>query len=97
MIVMTEVILISIVAIALALIAIFLLTRKKEKKIKINKIMFAVGLIIALVAALMVFCQERCFLRVDLESWPAVLGIVGIVLIATSNYSTYLPSRSKKR
>jgi Mg/Co/Ni transporter MgtE len=74
-----------------------LLTRKKEKKMKINKIMFAVGLAIALVAALMMFCQERCFLGVDLESWPAVLGIVGICLIAASNYSIYLPSRSKKK
>jgi len=51
-----------------------------------NKIMFAIGLMIVLVAALMMFCQERCFLGVDLESWPAVLGIVGIGLIATSNF-----------
>lgn len=58
-----------------------------------NKIMFAVGLIIVLVAALMMFCQERCFLGVDLESWPAVLGILGIGLIATSNYHAY---KSKK-
>jgi len=49
-----------------------------------NKIMFAVGLIIALVAGLMEFCQERCFLGVDLESWPGVLGMVGIGLIGTS-------------
>ncbi|MCX6818829.1 MAG: hypothetical protein NT129_02415 [Candidatus Aenigmarchaeota archaeon] len=77
---------ISIVAIALALIAIVALGHKKGKKIKINKTMFAVGLIIALLAALMEFCQERCFLRVDLEGWPMVLGIVGIGLIATSNY-----------
>jgi hypothetical protein len=62
-----------------------------------NKIMFCIGIAIIAIAALMMFCQERCFLGVDLESWPAVLGIVGIVLIATSNYSTYLPSRSKKR
>ena len=55
--------------------------------------MFAVGLIIVLVAALMMFCQERCFLGVDLESWPAVLGILGIGLIATSNYHAY---KSKK-
>jgi len=34
-----------------------------------------------LIAALMMFCQERCFLGVDLESWPAVLGIVGIGII----------------
>jgi len=51
-----------------------------------NKIMFAVGLIIVLVAALMMFCQERCFLGVDLELWPAVLGIIGIGLISTSNF-----------
>ena len=97
MIVMTEVILISIVAIALALIAIVALGYKKGKKIKINKPMFAVGLAIALVAALMMFCQERCFLGVDLEFWPMVLGIVGIVLIAASNYPNYLPPRSKKK
>jgi LPXTG-motif cell wall-anchored protein len=86
MIVMTEVIWISLVAIALALIAILVVTRKKRKEIKINRAMFAVGLIIALVAALMTFCQERCFLGVDLESWPTVLGIIGIGLIASSNY-----------
>jgi cytochrome bd-type quinol oxidase subunit 1 len=80
MIVMME----GISIIALALIAIVAYTYKKGKKIKINKIMFAVGLIIALVAALMEFCQERCFLRVDLESRPTVLGIVGIGIIATS-------------
>ena len=51
-----------------------------------NKIIFAAGLTVALVAALMVFCQERCFLGVDLEFWPAVLGIFGIGLIATSNF-----------
>ena len=82
---MEEAIWISIVAIALALIAI-VACYKKGKKIKINKMMFAVGLIIALVAALMEFCQERCFLRVDLEGWPMVLGIFGIGFIATSNY-----------
>jgi len=82
---MTEVIWISIVAIALALIAILAHTRKKGKKIKINKIMFAVGLIIDLVAALMMFCQERCFLGVDLEFWPAVLGMFGIGLIGASS------------
>jgi len=45
---------------------------------------FATGLIIAIVAAFMVFCQERCFLGVDLGFWPMVLGIFGIGLIATS-------------
>jgi len=59
-----------------------------------NKIVFAVGLIIALVAALMMFCQERCFLGVDLEFWPAVLGIFGIGLISTSQYR---PLKSKKK
>ena len=93
MIVMTEVILISIVAIALALIAIVALAHKKGLKIKINKTMFEVGLIIALVAALMTFCQERCFLRVDLEGWPTILGIVGIGLIAASGFQ---PLKRKK-
>ena len=64
------------------------------KRIIMNKIMFAVGLITALVAALMMFCQEQCFLGVDLEFWPAVLGIVGIGLIATSNF---LGLKSKKK
>jgi hypothetical protein len=45
---------------------------------------FAVGLAIAITAALMMFCQERCFLGLDMESWPAVLGIFGIGVIATS-------------
>ena len=93
---MTEVIWISIVAIMLALIAIVALGHKKGKKIKINKTMFAAGLTIALVAALMEFCQERCFLRVDLEGWPMVLGIVGIGLIATSNFLNH-PLKSKKK
>ena len=90
---MTEVIWISIVAISLALIAI-VACYKKGKKIKINKMMFAVGLIIALVAALMEFCQERYFLRVDMEGWPMVLGIIGIGLIATSNFT---PMKQKKK
>jgi drug/metabolite transporter (DMT)-like permease len=78
---------ISIVALALILIAIyFFYSHKKRKRIIINKTMFAVGLIIALAAALMMFCQERCFLGVDLEGWPTVLGIIGIGFIATSNY-----------
>ncbi|MFH1750630.1 MAG: hypothetical protein ABH863_03045 [Candidatus Micrarchaeota archaeon] len=54
-----------------------------------NKILFGVGLTIALAAALMMYCQERCFLGVDLEFWPAVLGIFGIGLIATSNFAYY--------
>jgi len=84
--IMEEAIWISLVAILLALIAILAITRKKRKEIKINKVMFAFGLMIALIAALMEFCQEQCFLRVDLGYWPMVLGIVGIGLIATSNY-----------
>jgi len=92
--IMEKVIWISIVAIALVLIAIVAQTRKKGKKIKINKMMFAVGLVIALLAALMEFCQERCFLRVDLEGWPMVLGIIGIGLIATSQFHLL---KSKKK
>jgi hypothetical protein len=46
---------------------------------------FAVGLALAITAGLMMYCQERCFLGVDLESWPTVLGIFGIGLIATSS------------
>ena len=91
--IMTEVIWIALLAILLALIAIVAHTHKKEKKIKINRIMFAIGLIIALVAALMEFCQERCFLKTDLEGWPMVLGIIGIGLIATSQFR---PLKSKK-
>jgi len=90
---MEEAIWISIVAIMLALIAI-VACYKKGKKIKINKMMFVVGLIIALVAALMEFCQERCFLGVDLEGWPMVLGIIGIGLIATSNFT---PMKQRKK
>ena len=71
-IVMEEAIWISIVAIALALIAI-VACYKKGKKIIINKVMFVIGLMIVLVASLMMFCQERCFLRVDLGGWPIVL------------------------
>jgi len=56
----------------------------EQKTIKINKVMLLIGLVIIIVAALMMFCQERCFLGVDLELWPAVLGIIGMVLISTS-------------
>ncbi len=91
---MEPVIWISLVAIALALIAILAVTHKKRREIVINKTMFAVGLMIALVAALMEFCQERCFLRTDLELWPAVLGVIGISLIIVSNFCT---SKGKKR
>jgi hypothetical protein len=44
-------------------------------------VLVGIGILICLIAALMMFCQERCFLGVDLESWPAVLGIVGICII----------------
>ena len=91
---MIEAIWISIVALALALIAIVALRYKKGKKIIMNKTMFAVGLTIALVTALMEYCQERCFLGVDLGFWPMVLGIVGIGLIASSNYRLL---KSKKK
>jgi hypothetical protein len=57
-----------------------------------NKIMLVVGLAIVLVAASMMFCQERCFLGVDLESWPAVLGIIGIGIIGASS----IPMAKKK-
>lgn len=57
---------------------------------------FAVGLVIAIVAALMMFCQERCFLGVDLESWPMVLGLVGIGLIASSNTTRPLLQKKKE-
>jgi len=91
---MEEAIWISIVAIALALIAIVALRYKKGKKIIMNKTMFAVGLTIALVTALMMYCQEQCFLGVDLEFWPMILLIVGIGLIASSNYRIL---KSKKK
>jgi hypothetical protein len=59
----------------------------------VNKIMLVVGLAIAIVAASMMFCQERCFLGVDLELWPAVLGIVGIGIIGASS----MPMAKKKK
>ena len=62
-------------------------------------LIFAAGLIIALLAALMMFCQERCFLGVDLEGWPIVLGIIGIGLIGTSGVtftSQYRIPKGKK-
>ena len=87
-----------VLAVILILLAfVFLLGYKYKKLIIINKLMFAAGLIIALVAALMVFCQEDCFLGVDLGFWPMVLGIVGIGLIATSGYSSYRPPKGKKK
>ena len=56
---------------------------------------FGVGFIAALVAALMMFCQERCFLGVDLEFWPMVLAIFGIGLIAASGTGPF--GRKKNR
>ena len=56
----------------------------EQKTIKINKAMLLIGIVIIIVAASMMFCQERCFLGVDLELWPAVLGIIGMALISTS-------------
>jgi len=53
---------------------------------KLNKAMFWIGIVTIIIAALMMFCQERCFLGVDLESWPAVLGIIGIGFIGASRY-----------
>jgi hypothetical protein len=46
---------------------------------------FAVGLALAITAALMMYCQERCLFKVDLELWPAVLGIFGIGIIGSSS------------
>ena len=51
------------------------------------------GVLVCLIAALMMYCQERCFLRVDLELWPAVLGIIGIGLIANSGIGLIATSR----
>ena len=53
---------------------------------KLNKAMFLIGIVIIIIAASMMFCQERCFLRMDLESWPAVLGIIGIGLMGASGH-----------
>ena len=58
-----------------------------------NKVILVAGLVVVLVAASMMFCQERCFLGVDLESWPAALGIAGIGLIGASNV---FPMKSRK-
>jgi hypothetical protein len=70
-------------------------------KIKSGAVLiFAVGIIIVLLSALMMFCQERCFLGVDMEGWPAVSGIVGIILIAASGTiatSQYRLLKSKKK
>jgi hypothetical protein len=67
-----------------------------------NKIMFAIGVAIGvaiiIIAALMMFCQERCFLGVDLESWPAVLGIIGIcIMTGTMGASQFIPMKQKKK
>ena len=54
------------------------------------------GVLVCLIAALMMYCQERCFLRVDLELWPAVLGIIGIGLIANF-FLVFLINKLKTR
>ena len=61
-------------------------------------VLMGIGILIILIAALMMFCQERCFLGVDLESWPAVLGIVGIVImIGVMGSSQFIPMKQKKK
>jgi hypothetical protein len=68
-------------------------------KIKSGAVLvFAIGIIIVVLSALMMFCQERCFLGVDMESWPAVSGIVGIALIAASGAmaTQHFASKGKK-
>jgi hypothetical protein len=62
-----------------------------------NKYMFLVGIAIIAIASLMMFCQERCFLGVDLESWPAVLGIIGIGFISASNTFFYYKLMKQKK
>ena len=57
--------------------------------------LLAAGIIIVVVAALMMFCQERCFLQVDLELWPAALGILGIGLIAASNFILFFRQQAR--
>jgi hypothetical protein len=69
-------------------------------KVKAGAVLIlAVGIIIVLLSALMMFCQERCFLGVDMENWPAVSGIVGIALIAASGMmaTQHFASKGKKK
>jgi hypothetical protein len=57
----------------------------------------AIGIAIIAIAALMMFCQERCFLGVDLETWPAALGIVGICLmVGTMGASQFIPMKKRR-
>jgi hypothetical protein len=62
---------------------------------RMNKITFAVGLVLAIVVALMMYCQEDRFIGVDLEFWPMVLGIPGIRLIATSGMTALSHSQEE--
>ena len=59
-----------------------------------NKIILATGIAVVALAASLMFCQERCFLGVDLELWPAALGMLGIGLISASNL---VPLKGKKK
>jgi hypothetical protein len=59
-----------------------------------NNYMLLVGIAIIATAALMMFCQERCFLGVDLETWPAALGIIGIGVMTSSQF---IPMKQRKR
>jgi hypothetical protein len=49
-----------------------------------SRIEFVFGLTLSVVVALMMFCQERCFVGVNLGFWPMVAAIFGIGLIAAS-------------
>ena len=59
-----------------------------------NKIILATGIAVVALAASLMFCQERCFLGVDLQMWPAAIGILGIGMISASNF---IPLKGKKK
>lgn len=71
-------------AIAVVLLALMVVFRKKIRKITINKPLFIVGLTLALIGAGIMFHGD--IFSENNSGIATIMGIVGIGLIATSNF-----------
>ena len=71
-------------AIAVVLLALVVVFRKKIRKITINKPLFILGLTLALIGAGVMFHGD--ILGENNSGIATIIGIVGIGLIATSNF-----------
>ncbi|MFC1756910.1 hypothetical protein ACFLZC_02020 [Patescibacteria group bacterium] len=72
------------IAIAVVLLALLVIFRKKIREIRINKPLFIIGLSLALVGAGVMF--HGSILGENNSGIATIIGIVGISLIAASNF-----------